>query len=202
MRGIRAVRSNRRSVDVVASAPSGALAILPGWAFSGPFSWGLEAGHEPAATEQLIELDAAEGFDALPNVPDLGADSDLSTGSAARRVVAAEVLWRALAASRFDWQRSIALEGRLLSFYCAPARVALEIIDPHSAPDADGGEADRRGTGVRLVPISIADVEQRCATVVGWLDELCAGRSRPEPAARVRAASGSRWRRRRPMPPA
>jgi very-short-patch-repair endonuclease len=170
-----AVKGNRRSDDVVPAASSGALAVLPGWAFTGPFAWGLDS--DDALTEALPFAADRESAD---------------MGDSGRRVVAAEVLWQALRTSRFDWQRSIALDGEMLSFYCASARVALEILDAE-LPQKAGRDSAFGGSGVRLIPISISDVEQRCATIVGWLDELCAA-SVPAPG----AVAGGRWRRRRP----
>jgi very-short-patch-repair endonuclease len=197
-----AVKGNRRSDDVVPAASSGALAVLPGWAFTGPFAWGLDAGLDagaadgatPAPSPDLhIDLDPTDSDDALTEALPFAADRESADmGDSGRRVVAAEVLWQALRTSRFDWQRSIALDGEMLSFYCASARVALEILDAE-LPQKAGRDSAFGGSGVRLIPISISDVEQRCATIVGWLDELCAA-SVPAPG----AVAGGRWRRRRP----
>jgi hypothetical protein len=190
----------RRSDDAVSAASSGALAVLPGWAFSGPFAWGAGTGVDAAVgdADLLIQEDDGpadqSGPDSLPYLSRAAAPETASD----QLTIAAEVLWQQLRASRFQWQRSVAVGGRVLSFYSAPARVAVEIVD--AGGDADPNLSSPTESGIRMVPVPLPDIEQRCGTVVGWLDTVCVGRT----LAGVSAANsvipdtGTRWRRRRP----
>jgi hypothetical protein len=165
------MRGGRR--QLLEPAASGAFEILPGRQLV------AATRIDPVVPVQRRAADVVESaddvdplpFELLPNL----LDPVVPTGITRRQLVAGEVLWQALAASPHNWRRSITLDGELMSFYCAPARVALEILDEDA--DAFGAtELDRTGTDLRKVPIPISDVEQRCATIVGWLDTLCASR--------------------------
>jgi hypothetical protein len=149
---------------------SGAFEILPGRRLA-PAAVRIDLDVPVQRVDSSQDAESVS-FDLLPNLMDPAAPG---AGITRRQLVAGEVLWQALALSPHNWRRSITLDGELMSFYCPPARVALEIVE------ADGWSAEAYGpsrsdAGVRLVPIPISDVEQRCTTIVGWLDTLCASR--------------------------
>jgi hypothetical protein len=158
------MRGGRR--QVFETAVPGALEILPG---------------RQRREAPVPLMDSVDELDPVPFevfAADLKPEES-GAGVSRRQLVASEVLWHALGASPYLWRRSITLDGELMSFYCGAARLALEIIevdgDPFGADElADGAVALRR------VPIPIADVEQRCTTIVGWLDTLCASRVQSE----------------------
>jgi hypothetical protein len=151
------MRRSRR--PVLEPAASGAFAILPGRAMtltSADVAQPDPSNSPAAAPSGWIELDPAEPAGAISQ----------------RLLVASEVLWHALETSPHGWRRSIALDGELMSFYSRPARLALEIVEVRKVA-ADAYDLIRAESGVQLVPVPISDVEQRCATIVGWLDALC-----------------------------
>jgi hypothetical protein len=183
------MRGSRRSA--VESSASGAFEILPGRRLA-PAAGGIDLDVPVRRVDSSHDADSVS-FELLPNLMDPVAPG---AGITRRQLVAGEVLWQALAASPHNWRRSITLDGELMSFYCASARVALEVIAADCGVAA-AYDLSRSGPGVRLVPIPISDVEQRCTTIVGWLDTLCASRIIGQ--AHVRTAG---WLRRKRGPEA
>jgi very-short-patch-repair endonuclease len=82
--------------------------------------------------------------------------------------------------SPFHWAREVAWDRYRLDFYCAAARLAVE-VDGSSHRHKAESDARRdeffRGQGIETVRIPATDVERDSAAVVANLNRLCIARS-------------------------
>jgi very-short-patch-repair endonuclease len=82
--------------------------------------------------------------------------------------------------SPFGWAREVAWERYRLDFYCAAARLAVE-VDGSSHRRRTERDAERdayfRALGIETVRVAAADVERDCAAVVARLNRTCVART-------------------------
>ena len=140
-------------------------------------------GHFDPTTAQLFVIDPQDSLAVAAAVAPylLGGDQPLGVLSS-RHVVAADRLWAVLEASPFTWHRFVPLHDRLLFFYCPLAHLALEIVDEGElTADVDAPEFVQLAVSLAAVPLR--DLEERPASVAGWLSALCTRRADSRPGA-------------------